>query len=161
MPSAARAILPSVESDQIQLRVVGEELARAVGPGLLRPWEAVLEDLRNAISPASWRNYLKPLRPVRVDGGRLSIAGPPHAANWSAIRYGDLILAAARRRMPEVRAVEFLPERIDTHPATRITHRGERERYRGWGRGSRQTGSPSRRPGRDARSRTEPAPSGN
>jgi len=143
--SAARAILPSVESDQIQLRVVGEELAPAVGPGLLRPWEAVLEDLRENVSAASWRSYLKPLRPLRVAGGRLSVAGPPHAANWSAIRYGELLLAAARRRMPEVRAIEFLPERIETHPATRITHEPQGERYRDWGRGRRAAGSASSR----------------
>ncbi len=138
-----------MQSDQIQLRVVGEELSPALGPGLLRPWEAALEELRGSVSGASWRSYLKPLRPVRVVGGRLSVAGPPHAAHWSAIRYGELLLAAARRRMPEVRAIEFLPERIETHPAVRITHRGERERYRGWGGAGRAEGSPSRRPGRD------------
>ncbi len=139
-----------MRSDQIQLRVVGEELSPAVGPGLLSPWEATLEDLRETVSAASWRSYLKPLRPVRVADGRLTVAGPPHAASWSAIRYGELLLAAARRRMPEVRAIEFLPERIETHPATRIAHRHERERYRGWGRGARAPGSPSRRPGEGA-----------
>lgn len=150
-----------MESDQIQLRVVGEELAPALGPGLLRPWEAVLEDLRGAVPAASWRSYLKPLRPLRLVGGRLSVAGPAHAANWAAIRYGELLLAVARRRMPELRAIEFLPERIEAHPATRITRREGRERYRGWGGGARAAGSPSRRPGPGTDPYTEPAPSGN
>ena len=134
-----------MEGDQIELRVLGEELSPAVGPGLMRPWQAVLEDLRDTISPASWRSYLEPLRPVRLAAGRLSLAGPAHAANWSAIRYGELLLAAARRRMPELRAIEFLPERIEAHPARRITLREECARYRGWGPAPMAAGSSSRR----------------
>lgn len=129
--------------EKLELRVVGEDPSAAVGPGLSEPWKATLHDLQEQASSSAWRIYLEPLRPLRIAGGRLTVVGPEHAINWAALRYGELLLAAGRRRMPELRSIEFIADRSSMRPALRVGAARPVATYRHWSPTARASASTS------------------
>ena len=106
------------------------------GPGIVAPWRAAQAEIEHVLGGhwSAYRSYIAPLRPLRVADGRLSLAAPEPLLGFIARRYGGLLLEAARRQMPEVRAIELLPDGADGRSgAVRIAARAPKVSYDRWG----------------------------
>lgn len=70
-------------------------------------WEAVREDLRQALPSSAYETWLEPLHAVGVQGSRLYVEGPERVREWFERRYGSLATAALRERIPAVTEIVF------------------------------------------------------
>jgi chromosomal replication initiator protein len=80
-------------------------------------WDGVREDLRSALPPSAFHNWLEPLQPVAVQGTRLYVSGPERVRDWFQRRYGVAATEALHRRAPQFTEIAFADAPAGAEPA--------------------------------------------
>jgi chromosomal replication initiator protein len=79
-----------------------------VDTDLEHTWNRVAADLQRVVGDTTFRIWLEPLRPVRIQGHTLVLAAPKHSRRWVRDRFGPLLADAAVSVLGPGAAVELL-----------------------------------------------------
>ncbi len=58
-------------------------------------WQRISADLRNAVPDTTWRTWLEPLAPARLEDATLFVEAPDRQRRWVAERFGRLLHSCA------------------------------------------------------------------
>jgi chromosomal replication initiator protein len=76
---------------------------------LASAWEGVRDELRASLPPSTFALWIEPLRPLSARGSTLYLSAPESVRTWVERRYLPRLVAAARRRAPQLSEVKVLP----------------------------------------------------
>ena len=86
----------------------GEHVQDTHAEDLASAWEGVRDDLRAELLPATFALWIDPLTPVSARGSTLYLSAPESVRTWVERRYLPRLVAAVRRREPELHDVKLL-----------------------------------------------------
>ena len=77
-------------------------------PDLVDEWEEIKAELKSHLGDATWDSWIKPLRLITLDGGRLILGAPSRfMRDWVMARYPDLMVQLWQPRNPHVMKIDI------------------------------------------------------
>jgi chromosomal replication initiator protein len=73
-------------------------------------WESVRAELEQAVPSSTFGLWLKPLRPVSIQGSTLLLSGPANVRAWVERRYAAALSEILSRQAPELSGIAFVDE---------------------------------------------------
>ena len=93
----------------------------AVNAELENTWNRLAAELERVVGEATFRVWLEPLHPLRMQGATLVLAVPKHSRRWVGDRFGRLLTDAAGRALGDGAGVELVDEEDSEQDATPST----------------------------------------
>jgi chromosomal replication initiator protein len=78
-------------------------------PDVAQAWLRISSELRSAVPEITWRTWLEPLEPARLEGATLFVEAPDRQRAWVAERFSRLLRSAAATVLGPETQVELVP----------------------------------------------------
>jgi chromosomal replication initiator protein len=98
-------------------------------PDVAQAWLHISTELRNAVPEITWRTWLEPLAPARLEGGTLFVEAPDRQRRWVAERFSRLLRSCAASVLGPETQVELVAPGAAPEPGPAIRHAAATESF--------------------------------
>ena len=98
-------------------------------PDVAQAWLHISTELRNAVPETTWRTWLEPLAPTRLEGGTLFVEAPDRQRRWVGERFSRLLRSCAASVLGPETQIELVAPGASPEPGAAIRHAAAAEAF--------------------------------